>query len=38
MVTLFHGHGQEDASEDRVYNGRRNLFNKGVKPMKMKYG
>ena len=37
MVTLFHSHGQEDASEGRVDNGRRNLFNERVKSMKMKY-
>ena len=38
MVTLFHGHGQEDTSKGRVNNGGRNLFNKRVKTVKMKYG
>ena len=38
MVTLFHGHGQENVSESRVDNGRRNLFDKRMKTMKMKYG
>ena len=37
MVTLFHSHGQEDMLEGGVDNGRRNLFNKRVKSVKMKY-
>ena len=37
MVTLFHSHGQEDTSESRVDNGRRDLFNESMKPVKMKY-
>ena len=38
VVTLFHSHGQEYASEGGVNNSRRDLFYKGVKPVKMQYG
>ena len=36
MVSMFHGHGEEDASKCRVNGCRGNLFNKGIKAMKMK--
>ena len=36
MVTMFHGHGKEDAAKGRVNSCRRNLFDERVKAMKMK--
>ena len=36
MVLLFHGQGQEDMLESWVNGGGWNLFNKSMKPMKMK--
>ena len=38
VVSLCHGHSKENVSKSRVYNDRGNLFNEGVKTMKMKYG
>ena len=38
MVSLFHSHGQKDASEDGVNNSRRNLFDERMESVKMKYG
>ena len=35
MVSMFHGHGEEDPSKCRVNSRRGNLFNKGMKTMKM---
>ena len=38
MVSLCHGHGKENTSKGRIYNSRGNLFNEGVKTLKVKYG
>ena len=37
MVSLGHGHGKEHTSKGGVNNRGRNLFNKRVKSMKVKY-
>ena len=36
MVSMFHGHGEKDASKSRINGCRGNSFNKGMKAMKMK--
>ena len=38
MVSLCHGHGKENALESRVNYSWRDLFNKRMEPVKMKYG
>ena len=38
VVSLCHGHGKEHTLESRVNNRGGNLFDKGVKAVKMKYG
>ena len=38
MVMLFHSHSQKDMSKSGINGGRWDLFNKSVKPMKMKDG
>ena len=38
MVSLFHSHGQKDASEGGVNNSGRNLFDERMESVKMKYG
>ena len=35
-IALFHSHGQENSLKSGVNNGRGNLFNKGMKSVKMK--
>ena len=36
MVTMFHGHGKENAAKGRVNGCRGNLFDEGMKAVKMK--
>ena len=36
VVTMFHGHGKENTAEGRVNSCRGNLFDEGMKAMKVK--
>ena len=36
VIMLFHSHGQKDMSKGRIDGSQWNLFNKSVKPMKVK--
>ena len=38
MITVFHGHGKEDAAKGRVNGCRGNLFNERMETMKVKDG
>ena len=37
MVSLGHGHSEENTSKSRVYNGRGNSFDEGMETMEMEY-